>query len=109
MDTGLGMFWHVPHQPPQVSEGLAAKAARPLVFSAWIYLPESAGMAIYQLDELLPDIAGSAWVADSAQVIGQVTLEDDASVWFNATLRGDSAPLHIGRGTNIQDGSVLHA
>jgi len=66
-------------------------------------------MAIYQLDDFLPDIADSAWVADSAQVIGQVTIEEDASVWFNATLRGDTASLHIGRGTNIQDGSVLHA
>jgi len=66
-------------------------------------------MALYQLDDHVPDIADSAWVADSAQLIGRVTLEDDASVWFNATLRGDTAPLHIGRGTNIQDGSVLHA
>jgi carbonic anhydrase/acetyltransferase-like protein (isoleucine patch superfamily) len=66
-------------------------------------------MAIYQLGEHVPDVAGSAWVADSAQVIGRVTLAEDASVWFNATLRGDSEHLSIGRGSNIQDGSVLHA
>ena len=66
-------------------------------------------MAIYQLGELTPDIADSAWVADSAQVIGRVTLAEDSSVWFNAVLRGDTEALTIGRGTNIQDGSVLHA
>jgi carbonic anhydrase/acetyltransferase-like protein (isoleucine patch superfamily) len=66
-------------------------------------------MAIYQLGEHVPDVADSAWVAESAQVIGRVTLAEDVSVWFNATLRGDSEHLTIGRGSNIQDGSVLHA
>lgn len=66
-------------------------------------------MAKYELGEHKPDIADSAWVADSAQVIGRVTLAEDCSVWFNAVLRGDSDSLTIGRGTNIQDGSVLHA
>ena len=66
-------------------------------------------MAIYELGEHKPDIADSSWVADSAQVIGRVTLAEDCSVWFNAVLRGDSDTLTIGRGTNIQDGSVLHA
>ncbi len=66
-------------------------------------------MAIFQIDEHVPSIADSAWVADSAQVIGQVELGDDASVWFGAILRGDMAVLRIGRGSNIQDGSVLHA
>lgn len=66
-------------------------------------------MAVYQLGEWQPDVAGSAWVAESAQVIGRVTLAEDVSIWFNAVLRGDSDSLHIGRGTNIQDGSVLHA
>lgn len=66
-------------------------------------------MAVYQLGEWQPDIAESAWVAESAQVVGRVTLEEDVSIWFNAVLRGDSEHLHIGRGTNIQDGSVLHA
>ena len=66
-------------------------------------------MAIYQLGDLTPDIADSAWVADSAQVIGRVTLHADSSVWFNATLRGDTEALTIGRGSNIQDGAVLHA
>ncbi|RZJ12449.1 MAG: gamma carbonic anhydrase family protein [Rubrivivax sp.] len=66
-------------------------------------------MAIYQLDEHMPEVAQSAWVADSAEVIGRVTLGEDVSVWFKAVLRGDSETLTVGAGSNIQDGSVLHA
>lgn len=66
-------------------------------------------MAIYQLDDLMPDVADSAWVADSAQVIGAVTIAADASIWFGVTLRGDNEPMVIGEGSNIQDGSVLHS
>ncbi|MBP9942671.1 MAG: gamma carbonic anhydrase family protein [Comamonas sp.] len=66
-------------------------------------------MAVYELDGVVPQIADTAWVADSAQVIGQVTLEAEASVWFGVVARGDSDHLHIGAGSNIQDGSVLHA
>jgi carbonic anhydrase/acetyltransferase-like protein (isoleucine patch superfamily) len=66
-------------------------------------------MAVYQLGELSPDIAASAWVADSARVIGQVSLGDDASVWFGVVIRGDTERIAIGRGSNIQDNSVVHA
>jgi len=66
-------------------------------------------MAVYALGEHQPEIADSAWVADSADVIGRVKLGDDVSIWFNAVLRGDSEQLSIGRGSNIQDGSVCHA
>ena len=66
-------------------------------------------MALYALDDLIPQIAPSAWVADNAQVIGDVSVGDDASVWFGATVRGDSARIVIGAGSNIQDGSALHA
>jgi carbonic anhydrase/acetyltransferase-like protein (isoleucine patch superfamily) len=66
-------------------------------------------MAVYQLGEHKPVVPASAWVADSAQVIGRVTLGEDVSIWFNAVLRGDSDALSIGAGSNIQDGSVLHA
>jgi len=48
-------------------------------------------------------------VADNAQVIGDVVLGEDSSVWFGATLRGDTETITVGRGSNIQDGSVLHA
>jgi carbonic anhydrase/acetyltransferase-like protein (isoleucine patch superfamily) len=66
-------------------------------------------MAVYELDGLVPQIADSAWVADSAEVIGRVTLHEEASVWFGSVLRGDTDHISIGRGTNIQDASVLHA
>ena len=66
-------------------------------------------MALYQLDEHVPRLAAGAWVADSAQVIGNVELAEDANVWFGAILRGDTELLTIGRGSNVQDGSVLHA
>jgi carbonic anhydrase/acetyltransferase-like protein (isoleucine patch superfamily) len=66
-------------------------------------------MAVYQLGELSPDIAASAWVADSARVIGQVSLGDDASVWYGVVIRGDTERIAIGRGSNIQDNSVVHA
>lgn len=67
-------------------------------------------MAIYALDGVAPTIAGSAWVADSAEVIGNVALGEDASVWFGVVIRGDGPDtIRIGRGTNIQDASVLHA
>ena len=66
-------------------------------------------MAIYQLDELQPSLHESAWVADSAQVMGDVTLAAGSSVWFGVVARGDTATISIGKGSNIQDGSVLHA
>jgi carbonic anhydrase/acetyltransferase-like protein (isoleucine patch superfamily) len=66
-------------------------------------------MATYRLDDLHPDIADSAWVADSAQVIGKVKLEDNASVWFGAVLRGDNEWLTVGEGSNIQEGTVMHS
>ena len=66
-------------------------------------------MAIYELNGLIPQIAESAWVADSAQVMGHVALGEDASVWFGVVIRGDTSTITIGARTNIQDGSVLHA
>jgi carbonic anhydrase/acetyltransferase-like protein (isoleucine patch superfamily) len=55
-----------------------------------------------------PEIADTAFVAPGAVVIGNVTLGEDVSVWFNTTLRGDIAPISIGSGSNVQDGSVVH-
>ncbi len=65
-------------------------------------------MAIYQLGDDVPRIAPSAWVADSAQLIGRVELGEDASVWYGAVLRGDNEWITIGARSNVQDGSVLH-
>ena len=66
-------------------------------------------MAIYQLDDLKPAIHDSAWVADSAQVMGSVTLSEDSSVWFGVVARGDTETITVGKGSNVQDNSVLHA
>ena len=51
---------------------------------------------------------GENWVAPNATIIGDVTLEKNSSIWFNAVLRGDIENIYIGEGSNIQDGSVLH-
>ena len=66
-------------------------------------------MAIYELNGDAPLIADSAWVADSAQVMGNVALAADASIWFGAVVRGDTETIRVGQRTNIQDLSVLHA
>lgn len=66
-------------------------------------------MAIYELDGIAPEVAASAWVADSAQLVGRVTLGPEASVWFGTVARGDTDAITIGAGSNIQDACVLHA
>jgi len=65
-------------------------------------------MAIYALGEIAPQIDPAAWVADNATVIGRVRLEAGASIWYGAVLRGDNDLIHVGPGSNVQDGSVLH-
>jgi carbonic anhydrase/acetyltransferase-like protein (isoleucine patch superfamily) len=66
-------------------------------------------MAVYELDSIAPQIAETAWIADSAQVMGSVSLADDVSVWFGCVIRGDTEHITVGEGSNIQDASVLHA
>lgn len=66
-------------------------------------------MAVYELNGVSPRIAASAWVADSAQVMGEVEIGENSSLWFGAIVRGDTETIRIGDNTNIQDGSVLHA
>lgn len=64
---------------------------------------------VIALDDARPEIAESAWVAPGATVVGAVRLEDGASVWYSAVLRGDGDRIHVGAGSNVQDGCVLHA
>ncbi|RYF66654.1 MAG: gamma carbonic anhydrase family protein [Comamonadaceae bacterium] len=66
-------------------------------------------MAIYELDGVAPQLGSGVYIADSAQVMGNVILGENASVWFGAVLRGDTETLTIGRNSNVQDLSVLHA
>ena len=54
------------------------------------------------------NIQGNAWVAPGACVVGNVTLGDESSVWYNAVIRGDMAPIVVGCGSNVQDGTVVH-
>jgi carbonic anhydrase/acetyltransferase-like protein (isoleucine patch superfamily) len=67
-------------------------------------------MPIYSLDGLRPDLpaSGKYFVAPDAVLIGRVKLEEDASVWFSAVLRGDNEWITVGQGSNIQDGCILH-
>ena len=66
-------------------------------------------MALYELDGVAPQLGQGAYVADSAQAIGRVIMGDNASLWFGVVARGDSDTLTIGRNSNIQDLSMLHA
>ena len=62
----------------------------------------------YDLENKKPKISSENWVAPNAVIIGDVTLDKNTSIWFNATLRGDIENIHIGEGSNVQDGCVLH-
>ena len=70
-------------------------------------LPKGLSM-IFGLDHHKPNMHPTCFVADSADVIGRVTLEKDVSVWFQAVLRADNDDIIIGEGSNIQDGVVVH-
>lgn len=63
---------------------------------------------IYSFNEKQPKIHSSAYIAPGAHIIGDVALEEHATVWFNAVLRGDHESITIGKGSNVQDGTVLH-
>ena len=62
----------------------------------------------YDLENKKVKNLNNNWVAPNATIIGDVTLEKNTSIWFNATLRGDIENIYIGEGSNVQDGSVLH-
>ena len=57
---------------------------------------------------VVPKVHPSAWIADSADVIGDVELGEESSVWFSTVIRGDVHFIRVGRGTNLQDGTVVH-
>ena len=58
---------------------------------------------------MYPKIGENVYLADDVVLIGDVTLEDDVSIWWGSVLRGDCGALVIGRGSNVQDGSMIHA
>jgi len=65
-------------------------------------------MSIESYLEYSPQISDSAFVSSSADVIGQVTIEEESSLWYNVTVRGDVNSIQVGKQTNIQDNAVLH-
>jgi carbonic anhydrase/acetyltransferase-like protein (isoleucine patch superfamily) len=66
-------------------------------------------MALFGFEGASPSVHPEAFVAPTAVLVGDVTIEAGASVWFNAVLRADYSPIVIREGANVQDGSVLHA
>lgn len=67
-------------------------------------------MTLFSLDGVEPELpeSGDYWIAPGAQVIGRVVLASATSVWFGSTLRGDTEPITVGEGSNIQENCVLH-
>jgi carbonic anhydrase/acetyltransferase-like protein (isoleucine patch superfamily) len=66
-------------------------------------------MPLYEIGGHKPRIAQDAWVAPSADLIGDVHLAELASVWFGAVIRADNTPILVGARSNIQDGAMLHS
>ena len=65
-------------------------------------------MPILPYKGIMPTIAEDVFIAPGAMVIGNVTIDQGASIWYNTVIRGDTGPIVIGRGTNIQDNCTLH-
>ena len=65
-------------------------------------------MPLFSFEGHEPVVSPGAWIAPTATLVGDVTVEDDASVWYGAVLRADFGPVVIRRGANVQDGSILH-
>lgn len=65
-------------------------------------------MTKYTLDGQTPRCHENSWIAPDANVIGDVVLEDDTSIWFGTTIRGDNETITVGAGSNVQENCVLH-
>lgn len=65
-------------------------------------------MMIYTYRGITPRIADDVFIAPGVQIIGDVVIEEGSSIWYNAVLRGDLAPIRIGKRCNIQDGCIGH-
>jgi carbonic anhydrase/acetyltransferase-like protein (isoleucine patch superfamily) len=66
-------------------------------------------MPLYEYKAKRPSVAASAWVAPDANIVGEVVLGDEVSVWFGATIRGDNTAVPIGARCNVQEGAMLHS
>jgi carbonic anhydrase/acetyltransferase-like protein (isoleucine patch superfamily) len=65
-------------------------------------------MPLFSFEGLAPQVSPSAWIAPTATLVGDVVIEDEASVWYGAVLRADFGRIIVRRGANVQDGSILH-
>lgn len=65
-------------------------------------------MPLYPYRGKTPRVDPGAWIAPTASVIGDVEIAAGASVWFNATIRGDTSYVRVGPGTSVQDNCVIH-
>jgi carbonic anhydrase/acetyltransferase-like protein (isoleucine patch superfamily) len=65
-------------------------------------------MPLFAFEGHEPEVSATAWVAPTATLVGDVRVEDEASIWYGAVLRADFGPIIVRRGANVQDGSVLH-
>jgi carbonic anhydrase/acetyltransferase-like protein (isoleucine patch superfamily) len=65
-------------------------------------------MPLFAFEGRAPKVSPAAWIAPTATLVGDVLVEDDASIWYGAVLRADFGPIVVRRGANVQDGSVLH-
>src|SRR5512143_1994816 len=63
---------------------------------------------VHRIGEHGPKVSKALFIAWNAEVAGAGTLAEETSVWFSATLRGDIEPITVGRGSNVQDGAVIH-
>lgn len=65
-------------------------------------------MTTYRIGDLQPTVDALAWIAPAAHVVGQVTVAAECGIWFGAVVRGDNEPIRIDKGSNVQEGAVLH-
>src|SRR5580658_2791127 len=65
-------------------------------------------MPLFSFEGRAPSVSATAWIAPTATLVGDIVVEDDASIWYGAVLRGDFGRIIVRRGANVQDGSVLH-
>jgi carbonic anhydrase/acetyltransferase-like protein (isoleucine patch superfamily) len=65
-------------------------------------------MPLFAFEGRQPSVSPSAWIAPTATLVGDVIVEDEASIWYGAVLRGDFGRIIVRAGANVQDGSVLH-
>ncbi|GAA0729135.1 gamma carbonic anhydrase family protein [Sphingomonas japonica] len=66
-------------------------------------------MPLYAIDDVAPSLGDRAWIAPTAEIVGDVRIGAQASIWFGAVARGDNTTIHIGDRSNVQEGAMLHS